>query len=1076
LSIVNATTVNSRSGANPGPEIGDFVSVRGRRWLVEGGSDLGQSLHSVRLACVDDDAQGEILEIAWQSELDAQRLSTDSWSSLSTDGTDDPTVFAAYLRTLEWNTATAADRDLFQAPFRAGIRLDAYQLLPLRKALRLPRVNLLIADDVGLGKTIEAGLILREMLLRRRLDFMLVAAPAGMIPQWKDELEAKFGLAFTTVDREHMAEVRRSRGFSANPWAFGSRFLISHSLLADETYVAGLRDRLGAFSPRALLILDEAHHAAPSSGQRFAIDSQFTRAIRGLAASFEHRLFLSATPHNGHSNSFSSLLEMLDPQRFNRGYPVTPNDLHPVMVRRLKTDLRLLGEAFPERIVDPIVLGGLPPNAPELTLPRLLAAYREARELRLSKLPPGQANRARFIWSGLQQRLLSSIAAFASTLRVHRKGLIEKRHTVAGAEAFAKGAPLPEESEASDERAAEETRVQDDVSLTEAATSAGIAGATANELTTELNLVDDMLAIAEAHRNQPDARIRWLNTWIRANLAPDGVWNNRRLILFTEWETTRRWLERRLHETLADLEPNGRVATFTGTTTSDKREELKRAFNTDPAAERLRILICTDAAREGINLQSHCHDLIHIDLPWNPSRLEQRNGRIDRKLQPSPTVWCRYFLFEQREEDIVLKALVEKTERIRSQLGSAGEVIGSRIAEQMATEGIRSPRQLAEALAEDENDPRVAVARAEMDDAVDRRRQRLALEMDDLRNALEESRRRVGVESSELQAVVGTALGRAGTDLEGAYSGKVGSTELFQLDPADRAFRDPGWAEVFDDLRARPRARKERPAEWRAAAAVRQIAFEPPIQPDRTDAPNVVQLHLEHRLVRRLLSRFLSQGFQSGLHRVAVVIGPGAQPRIVLLGRLALYGPGAARLHEEMIVVTAPWVESTRGSVPLRPFVDRGQETTIVQLKQALRDPRRPAASVVERVLSWAKQDAGDLDPELRRRAEARRADVEGELALRGEEEADSLHRLLEDQRRRLFAADKELSEPQLLLPGIADAEREQMRRNTQARTLRLTELDTEIDREPARVRDNYQVRASRLEPVGLVYLWPATN
>jgi hypothetical protein len=97
LSIVNATTVNSRSGANPGPEIGDFVSVRGRRWLVEGGSDLGQSLHSVRLACVDDDAQGEILEIAWQSELDAQRLSTDSWSSLSTDGTDDPTVFAAYL-------------------------------------------------------------------------------------------------------------------------------------------------------------------------------------------------------------------------------------------------------------------------------------------------------------------------------------------------------------------------------------------------------------------------------------------------------------------------------------------------------------------------------------------------------------------------------------------------------------------------------------------------------------------------------------------------------------------------------------------------------------------------------------------------------------------------------------------------------------------------------------------------------------------------------------------------------------------------------------------------------------------
>jgi SNF2 family DNA or RNA helicase len=144
--------------------------------------------------------------------LDGRVLDQDAWATLGHDGTDDPAVFAAYLRTLEWNTATAADRDLFQAPFRAGIRLDAYQLLPLRKALRLPRVNMLIADDVGLGKTIEAGLILREMLLRRRLDFVLVAAPASMIPQWKDELEAKFGLAFTIVDREYLATIRRSRG------------------------------------------------------------------------------------------------------------------------------------------------------------------------------------------------------------------------------------------------------------------------------------------------------------------------------------------------------------------------------------------------------------------------------------------------------------------------------------------------------------------------------------------------------------------------------------------------------------------------------------------------------------------------------------------------------------------------------------------------------------------------------------------------------------------------------------------------------------------------------------------------
>jgi SNF2 family DNA or RNA helicase len=217
---------------------------------------------------------------------------------------------------------------LFQAPFRAGIHLDAYQLLPLRKALRLPRVNLLIADDVGAGKTVEAGLVLRETLLRRRVDFVLVAAPAGMVRQWQDELEVKFGLAFTIVDREYLAILRQERGYGASPWASGTRFIISHSLLADETYVGGLRDLLGEFRPRALMILDE-HHAAPASGSRYAIDSQFTRSVRGLADRFEHRLFLSATPHNGHSNSFSALLEILDPQRFTRGVPVKPRDLAP---------------------------------------------------------------------------------------------------------------------------------------------------------------------------------------------------------------------------------------------------------------------------------------------------------------------------------------------------------------------------------------------------------------------------------------------------------------------------------------------------------------------------------------------------------------------------------------------------------------------------------------------------------------------------------------------------------------------------------------------------------------------------
>ena len=244
--------------------------------------------------------------------------------------------------------------------------------------------------------------MVRELLLRRRIDLVVVTAPPAMTTQWKDELESKFGLAFVVMDRERVAEIRRTRGFTANPWSTGSRFIISHSLLADETYVAGLRDLLGEFRSRALLILDEAHHAAPAGGARYAISSQFTKAVRDLAERFEHRLFLSATPHNGHSNSFSALLEMLDPQRFTRGVEVRPKDLEPVMVRRLKADLRRLGHAFPARNIEAIVLDGLPADTPELALARRLAKYGSLRMKRIAALPAHKAALAKLAFVGLQ--------------------------------------------------------------------------------------------------------------------------------------------------------------------------------------------------------------------------------------------------------------------------------------------------------------------------------------------------------------------------------------------------------------------------------------------------------------------------------------------------------------------------------------------------------------------------------------------------------------------------------------------------------------------------------------------------
>jgi Superfamily II DNA/RNA helicases, SNF2 family len=339
-------------------------------------------------------------------------------------GFDETKLFSAYLHTLRWNGVTAADPRLMQAPFRAGIQVKAYQLEPLRKALRMPRVGLFIADDVGLGKTIEAGLIVRELLMRQRVRKIVVACPASVVLQWRDELDRRFGLTFAVFDRDFVLARRRERGYGVNPFTTHSRFILSHSLLRDEAYAAPLRDWLGDFEPGSLLILDEAHNAAPASGAKYAIDSALTKAVRDVAPRFEHRLFLSATPHNGHSNSFSSLLELLDPLRFCRGVPVKgPKLLDTVMVRRLKSDLREIVGDLPRRDVIQVDVDGLPPDAPDLRLAELLDRYATLRAERLSGARKTAQAAAKLVTTHLQKRLFSSVEAFARTLKVHRASL-----------------------------------------------------------------------------------------------------------------------------------------------------------------------------------------------------------------------------------------------------------------------------------------------------------------------------------------------------------------------------------------------------------------------------------------------------------------------------------------------------------------------------------------------------------------------------------------------------------------------------------------------------------------------------
>lgn len=188
-------------------------------------------------------------------------------------------------------------------------------------------------------------------------------------------------------------------------------------------------------------------------------------------------------------------------------------------------------------------------------------------------------------------------------------------------------------------------------------------------------LLDQMQAIAEKARSEPDVKLHRLIDWIRENLCPDlpplgkqakgwvPKWNHRRVLIFTEnREGTKRYLKTILEQAIEVTDrADERIEVIDGLTSSARRKEIQRQFNTDPAKDPLRILLATDAAREGLNFQAHCTDLFHFDLPWNPGRIEQRNGRIDRKLQPAPEVHCHYFVLPQRAEDRVLEVLVRKT-------------------------------------------------------------------------------------------------------------------------------------------------------------------------------------------------------------------------------------------------------------------------------------------------------------------------------------------------------------------------------------------------------------------------------
>jgi superfamily II DNA or RNA helicase len=1087
-------------------ETGQIVRVRSRQYLVErvdAPATPGECT-AVSLSCLDDDRQGEALQVLWELEPDAKVLGAASWEAVKTRGLDPPWRFAAYLHAWWWNCVTSTDPRLFQSPHRAGIKVEPYQLEPLRKALRMPRVNLFIADDVGLGKTIEAGLILRELILRQRVHRVVVAAPPSVVLQWQEELAARFGLGFVVFDRAYVQQRRRERGWAHNPWSSHARFIISHALLRDPDYAEPLRQWLDDGARGALLILDEAHNVAPASAARYAIDSRLTRVVRELAPLFEHRLFLSATPHNGHSNSFAALLELLDPQRFCRGVPVrSAKLLDDVMVRRLKGDLREAGEGdFPRREVIQVDLDGLSDDAPELSLPRLLDRYRALREDAVRDAPKAEQAAAALVVIGLQKRLLSSIEAFARTLKVHRATVLRRRAREDAPTAPARQTSLRLVTEApgadDDEVTDEELRAAEDDAVAEATEAMGATGAALRGREDEL--LDAMGALAEGHRHRPDPRVERLVAWVREHLFTDGRWNDRRVLVFTEYADTKAYLLRCLREAFADTDGgDARIEALHGAMGDDEREAVKRAFNADPARHPLRILVATDAAREGVNLQNHCADLFHFDVPWNPSRMEQRNGRIDRKLQRAKTVRCHYFVHAQRPEDAVLAALVAKTETIRRELGSLSDVLERKLvgALQGGIDRRKAAAQAADlrqlplyddgpALTDEDDAAGEASSRTVRDELEGTRARAAALvaQVGELAKLRDEARARLKITPSRLRLALSAALEMLGAPRLEALDGAERDDDHSLL-PARYRFpdldaRDPSWADALDTLRP-PRPRDRTVRAWRAEAPLRPVAFRDAGTLDGA----VVHLHLEHPVVRRLLGRFLAQGFvHDDLARACVLAGDDAVKRVILAGRLSLYGPGAARLHDEVVYVSARWTGPVdMRDAPLTPYAEGTHRETVAKLDDALLHPDAGRITDAQRdaITRSVATDVAELLPALERRALSvaevartaleRRADAEArQMEALLVAQRDRITRMIERYRERTDTAQLALAFPE----GLGAEERRQFEADHQHWRRRLAALDAELRDEPARIREGYAVAATRVEPVGAIYLVPA--
>lgn len=1032
------------------PESGQLVEVRRRQWVATQIDSCGLAKnirdiqHLVTLESIDEDALGEEIQVIWELEPGAKILEKAGLPFI--DGYDPNFKLDAFLDAVRWGAASNADRQLLQAPFRSGISIEDYQLDPLVRAINMARVNLLIADDVGLGKTIEAGLVIQEMIIRHRARTVFVVCPASLQIKWQTEMQEKFGLEFRIVDTEYIKLLRRERGLQSNPWTSYPRLITSIDWIKSGEGLRLLKDILPPqiTYPRMfdILVIDEAHNVAPAAAAAYSIPSLRTQIIQRLAPHFTHHLFLTATPHNGYKESFTSLLELLDNQRFAKTVEPNEQQLQQVMVRRLKSNIVDSNgrPVFPKRELLPLEVDYTPDERRIHDLLRKFCASR-MQSVGESRYAYG----TKFVNILLKKRLFSSPAAFAKTLAKHKETLERKKDVEASTkfdDRILHRAIMRAEEEVANEAAADEA-ANEVLEL-----SAGVAAPLTDEQRIEL---DQLIQWADKEKNRPDSKAKAIIEWLNQYLKPSGKWNNKRVILFTEYRDTHSWLQ-------SILAHNGfggeRLMVMHGSFLPEEREAVKAAFQTTPEVSPVRILLATDAASEGIDLQNYCNYMIHVEIPWNPNVMEQRNGRIDRHGQKEDTVFIWHPVgkgFEKtdttcRPGDIkgdceYLMRAALKINAIREDLGSVGPVIARQIEEAMLGHGSMLDTSAAE---EKRN-------RASKYLAAEKRMQERVRR---LHENLMEAENDFHLAPANIANAVQVALDIAG------------KPPLRPVDrpglPSNTAFDIPAltgsWGSALNGLN-HPHTGKKR-----------AITFDHSLMKGRED---LVLAHLNHRLVQMSL-RLLREEIWSledvkHLHRVAIKSVPGIEnPHVIVWSRLVVTGGDHHRLHEELTI--------SGGELKHDSF----RRISTLRELNAMLDSGLPIDQVSDTAFSVLKERFQQNETAIIASVDARSRDrlenLSSTIERRKQSEIRDIINILNDLDANIRKELEEPEEQQMTFQFYTDMEKDQLRKDRNALRARLERIPQERIQETATIEKHYANPQPRTFPVAVVFLVPQTK